>query len=275
MIRRAFADLANRQVHFRYGGSGSVPLVMLHASPGSSKQLEPLIAEMAQTRRVIAPDTAGNGDSTPLAVTAPDIIHYAEATLEFLDNQGLDQVDLYGSHTGASIATELAILAPSRIRTVILDGIGLFSPEERDEYLAHYAPPMAPDLTGSYLNWAFMFCRDQYQFWPWYKHNKENSRSAGLPQPAELHAWVLEVLKAIETYHLGYRAAFSYPKAERLPLVTRPMLAIVGENDPLLSNTALIADLIPGATFVITSKPDGAGGGLSTADAITRFLNAT
>jgi pimeloyl-ACP methyl ester carboxylesterase len=273
MIRRAFADLPDRQVHFRHGGAGEIPLVMLHASPGSSKQLERLISAMATTRRVIAPDTPGNGDSTPLPVESPRMADYAAATLEFLDAQGFGQVDLYGSHTGASIATELAILAPDRVRNVILDGVGIFSAEERAEYLANYAPAVTPDLNGAYLNWAFMFCRDQYQFWPWYKRNRENSRGAGLPPPGELHDWVLEVLKAIETYHLGYRAAFGYPKAERLPLVTRPLLAIADENDPLLPNTEAILRLIPGVTFVRTSRSGVAGSGPRTADAIAQFLD--
>lgn len=273
MIRRAFADLSNRQVHFRHSGAGEIPLVMLHASPGSSKQLEPLIAALSKTRRVIAPDTPGNGDSTPLAVDAPQIHDYAAAMVAFLDAQGLDQVDLYGSHTGASIATELAILAPDRIRKIILDGVGIFSAEERDEYLAHYAPAVKPDINGAHLNWAFMFCRDQYQFWPWYKRDRENSRGAGLPTPGELHDWVIEVLKSIETYHLSYRAAFGYPKAERLPLVTRPILAIADENDPLLANTEIILRLIQNVTFVRTSRSGDPGIGPKTADAISHFLD--
>jgi pimeloyl-ACP methyl ester carboxylesterase len=273
MIRRAFADLSNRQVHFRHSGAGETPLVMLHASPGSSKQLEPLIAALAETRRVIAPDTPGNGDSTPLAVDTPQIHDYAAAMVAFLDAQGFGQVDLYGSHTGASIATELAILAPDRIRKIILDGVGIFSTEERDEYLANYAPAVKPDINGAYLNWAFMFCRDQYQFWPWYKRNRENSRGAGLPPPGELHDWVLEVLKSIETYHLGYRAAFGYPKAERLPLVTRPILTIADENDPLLTNTELILRLIQDVTFVKTSRSGEPGIGPKKADAISHFLD--
>jgi pimeloyl-ACP methyl ester carboxylesterase len=273
IIRRAFADLNDRQVHFRHGGAGEIPLVMLHASPGSSKQLEPLIAELAATRRVIAPDTPGNGDSTKLPLEAPQIQDYAAATLEFLDAHDLKQIDLYGSHTGASIATELAILAPDRIRKVILDGVGLFSAEERDEYLANYSPAITPDLNGAHLNWAFMFCRDQYQFWPWYKRTRETSRAAGLPTPTELHNWVLEVLKSIETYHLGYRAAFAYPKAERLPLVTRPILAIVDENDPLLSNTKLIVGMAPDVTFTVTSRARDATSHPRTADAISAFLD--
>jgi pimeloyl-ACP methyl ester carboxylesterase len=274
MIRRAFADLALRQVHYRHAGTGGVPLVTLHASPGSSKQLEPLIAAMSASRRVIAPDTPGNGDSGPLPQGAPEIRDYALAAIEFLDALGLGAVDLYGSHTGASIATEMAILAPERVRRIVLDGVGVFSAEERAEYLARYAPAMEPDLTGAHLHWAFMFCRDQYLFWPWYKRGRENARAAGLPSAAALHQWTLEVLKAIETYHLAYRASFSYPKRERLPLVSRPLLAIVSESDPLLPNTREIARILPGATLKVL--PNGAAPDFmaTVAATIAEFLDA-
>jgi pimeloyl-ACP methyl ester carboxylesterase len=278
MIRRAFADLAARQVHYRHltpaQSSVSIPLLTLHASPGSGKQLEPLIAAMGISRRVIAPDTPGNGDSTKLNLDAPEIADYAAATLEFLDALELETVDVYGSHTGASIATELAILAPGRIRRVVLDGVGLFSAEERAEYLAHYAPAIKPDLNGAHLQQAFMFCRDQYLFWPWYRRAKENSRAAGLPHPNALHDWTVEVVKAIETYHLGYRAAFSYRKDQRLPLVLQPLLAICAEDDPLLPNTRQIETLVPGAHFRMLPRTSDAGFRSAMTATVAAFLDS-
>lgn len=273
ILRRSFANLPNRQVHFRYAGIGEIPLVMLHASPGSSKQLERLIMALGKNHKIIAPDTPGNGDSTPLALDAPSIAHYAVSTVELLDTMGLQQVDIYGSHTGASIAIEIAVIAPGRIRKIILDGIGLFSTEERDDYMAHYAPKITPDLRGSHLNWAYMFCRDQYLFWPWFKQTAEHSRASGLPSAQNLHNWVLEVLKSIETYHLAYRASFQYPKKDRLPLVTQPILLLAAENDPLLNNTKLGAGLAQKARLQITppsSKPDAVN---IVADFIQRFLH--
>src|SRR5258708_7381259 len=62
MILRSFADLPGRQVHYRRAGKGP-PLLLIHASPGSSKQLEAKIAALAHTRSVIAPDTPRNGDN--------------------------------------------------------------------------------------------------------------------------------------------------------------------------------------------------------------------
>jgi pimeloyl-ACP methyl ester carboxylesterase len=274
MIRRAFADLPERQVHYRHAGAGGLPLLMLHASPGSAKQLEPLIGALARSRRVIAPDTPGNGDSTRLTLEQPEIADYAAATLAFLDTMGLATVDVYGSHTGASIAAELAILAPDRVRRVVLDGVGLFSAEERTDYLANYAPAVTPDLSGAHLHWAFLFCRDQYLFWPWFRKGAPNNRGGGLPDPMVLHDWVLETLKAIGTYHLGYRAAFRYRKDLRLPLVTRPILALCAANDPLLENTRQIETLVPAAKLTLL-PPTGTPGFMDAiTTAITGFLDS-
>jgi pimeloyl-ACP methyl ester carboxylesterase len=236
MIRRRFADLPQRQVHYREAGEGP-PLLMLHASPGSSKQLEGKIAALARRRRVIAPDTPGNGDSTPLPIAAPAIADYAAAALVFLDAVGIAQCDVYGSHTGANIGLELAVLAPDRVRTVVLDGIGSYSDAERETYLARYAPPIQPDLIGSQFTKAFMFCRDQHLFWPWFETGAANRRDGGLPSPEALHDWTLEVCKAITTYHLGYRAAFSNPSETNLERVTQPVLFLAAENDPLFAGT--------------------------------------
>lgn len=272
-LKRAFVDLPGRQVHLRQGGEGATTLVMLHSSPGASAQLVPLAAQLARSRRVIAPDTPGHGDSPVLPVERPRIADYARGLVELLDALGLEQVDLYGSHTGAAIAAETAVLAPGRVRRVVLDGFGLFSEAERDEYLARYAPKLTPDLDGAYLQRAFMFLRDQLVFWPWYGRTKAHVHGGALPPPAALHAWLVEVLKAAETYHLAYEAAFAYPGAERLPLVRAKTLALARPTDPLSPHTRAAAQLMPEATYLALDQDNGDPWGADPAAAITAFLD--
>lgn len=242
-IRRAFADISIGQVHYRSAGSGE-PILLCHASPGSSKQLEPLIADLARTRFVIAPDTPGNGDSSRLPHAEPQAADYAAALVEFLDAIGISTCDAYGSHTGTAILCELAILAPDRIDRLVLDGMAVFTDQQREEYVRRYALPFEADLEGTYLLRAFMFCRDQYLFFPWYARDREHRRDRGLPDPAKLHEWVLEVLKANDSYHLAYRAAFSYPAAQRAPLIEGPVLALAAADDALREGTqAMVATM--------------------------------
>ncbi|MBB5687691.1 alpha/beta fold hydrolase [Sphingobium boeckii] len=254
-IKRGFVDLAHGQIHYRHAGSGE-PILTLHASPGSSRQLLSVIGGLAAGGKVYAPDTPGNGDSVPLFDREPILPELAEAALRFMDAMGLETVKLYGSHTGAAIAAELAILAPERISHIVLDGVSWLTPEELEDILANYAFPFVPDQDGAHLTRLFQFCRDQYMFFPWYKRTREGRRDNGLGSAADLHAWALEVMKASETYHLNYRAAFKWNARDRLPLVTVPALFMAGENDPLFDITSELSSTIAGGRFVALPRFD-------------------
>lgn len=246
-ISRGFVDVSHGQVHYRRAGASGPPLVMLHASPGSSRQLEPLMAAFARTRRVWAPDTLGNGDSSPPREAQPTIETLAAGAIEALDGLGLDQVDFYGSHTGASIAATIALLQPKRVRRLVLDGVGLYAPEEQAEILAGYLPDVPVDHQGLHVLWAWQFCRDTYLFWPWFRHDKAGVRDVGLPSPEALHAKFVEVVKAYGSFRASYRAAFLFDKRARLPLLAVPTLAACARNDMLFGYLDELARLIPGA----------------------------
>jgi pimeloyl-ACP methyl ester carboxylesterase len=270
MILRGFVCTSFGQVHYRTAGSGP-PILLCHASPGSSKQLEGLILELAKGRTVFAPDTPGNGDSSPLNLAHPQAADYARGLVEFMDGAGLARCDAYGSHTGAAIAAELAILAPDRLELLVLDGLGVFDDAERTQYLDCYANAFEPDLDGAYLLRAFMFCRDQYLFFPWYARDRTHRRDGGLPPPARLHDWVLEVLKASQTYPLAYHAAFAYPALERARLIRQPTLALAAEDDPLRQGTEAAAAAIPGGQFLTLPAAHDGNHSRRLADAIAKF----
>jgi pimeloyl-ACP methyl ester carboxylesterase len=255
-VRRGFVDLPHGQMHYRMAGIGGAPLLILHASPGSSRQQVRLIEDFAGEARVFAPDTPGNGDSEPLSPDEPQVSDLAAAALAFLDRVGLERVDVYGSHTGAAIAAELAIAAPDRVKNLVLDGISLLTPEELEEILTNYAFPFVPDLDGAYLMRLFQFCRDQYMFFPWYRRTREGRRDGGLGSAADLHAWLTEVMKASETYHLNYRAAFKWDALGRMPLITARTLVLAAENDPLVEPTKQLAPLLSNGRFSTLPRMD-------------------
>jgi pimeloyl-ACP methyl ester carboxylesterase len=274
-VLRGFVEIDEGQVHYRYSretASGVTPLVMLHASPGSSKMLAGMIALMGRGRRVVATDTLGNGDSVPHRLPAPAIADFADAHLRALDALGIEQFDLYGTHTGGCIASEIAIHHPDRVRRLILDGMSLYSEEERADMLEHYALEIRPDLGGGHLAFAWHFVRDNYLFWPWYKRDAAHVRSVGLPSPAVLHDKLVEVLKAAGTYHLSYRAAIAYRKDERLPLLRTPTLLACARNDMLLPYLDGVAKLVPTAIVARTAGVASAAAAEETARIFADFL---
>ncbi|SDC82710.1 Pimeloyl-ACP methyl ester carboxylesterase [Sphingomonas sp. YR710] len=277
LIDRAFVRIAEGLIHMRRIDGGRIdapPLVMIHLSPGSSRGLEGLMTAIAARggRTLIAPDTVGNGDSAPPAPSLPDIAYYADTLARLLEAMGLDRVDLYGTHTGARIACEMAVLHPDRLRRVIIDGIIEYAPDAIAEMIEHYAPQIAPDDYGCQFAWAFNFVRDQALHFPWYKRDPAHRlMSYAVPSADELHAKTLEVLKSLRTYHKSYRAAFAYRASERLPLVALPTLFLIGATElPAIRDRA--SDY---AAMVAESRIDIVGPTVEDkAVAIQRFLEA-
>ncbi len=278
-IERSFVRIREGQVHLRRAGGppscegAARPLWMVHASPASSVSLTGLMMALAPGRAVIAPDTLGNGDSAPPEPAAPDIVYYADSSLRVMDALGIERADLYGSHTGAHIVTEMAIARPDRFGRVILDGIAMFSPEDKQDFLAHYAPAMQPDFFGSQVHWAWNFVRDQAWYFPYFRRDKAHLRATNPPSPEALHRTTVEVLKAIGTYHLAYRAAFAHRDRERLPLVRVPALVMADDTDPLRAGVDLAASLMPGALKAILPDASAPGALARKAALYARFLD--
>lgn len=249
-IARRFVDLPWGQVHYREAGSGPVAY-LCHGSPGSARALEPLMHALAPHMRVIAPDTPGNGDSVPLAAPRPSIADLAGSHRACLDAIGIEPALVFGTHTGAAIAVELALAAggpPSF--ALVLDGLGIFDADTSATYLRRYADPFEADLDGAWLARLFQFCRDQYIFFPWYARDRDHLLGWSLPTADQLADSVVEVAKARNSYHHSYRAAFAYPALERIAQLDTPVLLMAATDDPLRAGTILAAERAPQGRFL-------------------------
>jgi hypothetical protein len=168
----------------------------------------------------------------------------------------------------------MAIAAPGRVRRLVLDGMSLYAAEEQAEMLREYAREYPPRPDGTHLMQVWSFVRDAYLFWPWYRQDAAHRREIGVPPPAALHEKTVEVLKALATYHIPYRAAIGYDKAARLPLVMVPTLLACARTDMLQRYFNAVAALMPAAAQAITPGVATPADAAETARAFRAFLDA-
>ena len=269
-VERAFARIAEGQVHYRvvYGDDTLPPIVLLHASPSSSRSTAPLAEALAFTgRTVIAPDTLGNGDSPPPAVDDPDIAYFADSVVRLMDALGHDKFVPYGSHTGARIACELAAAYPDRVPAAVFDGIKEYDDETRERVIANYAPTPEPDAHGTHFVWAFHFVRDQALYFPHFERNPEHRLPGYMPPPQALHDGALDVLKALDTYAKPYVAAFRYRATQRMPLIEGRVLFMKAERELAVLNAAIeeMAALVAhGETMAVASTHEAKAAAIDT-----------
>jgi len=228
VVRRAFVTVGGRQVHYRMVGSGP-PVVLCHESPLSSAGLVGLAEALAPRFTVLALDTPGYGGSRSLSIERPEISDYADGLAETLSALGVERCGVYGAHTGAYIALELASQHPDRVAVCVADGLQIFTESQRTELLANYLASWPSQVDGSHLLAMWVRYRDQHMFFPWYRRTLETRQDADMPDACHLHEGVMDMLRAGDGYRVAYAAALRYRAEECLPLAT--VTAVAREGD--------------------------------------------
>ena len=97
--------------------------VMVHGYLAGSAIWADQIETFSDQYDVICPDLAGFGQSADM--TAPTSIQgHARQILDLLDSLHIESFDLLGHSMGGMIAQSMAVLAPERLRNLILYGTG-------------------------------------------------------------------------------------------------------------------------------------------------------
>jgi pimeloyl-ACP methyl ester carboxylesterase len=252
-IRRAFTEIAEGQVHYRTiesgNGGSKPPLLLLHSSPLSSLLMVKFATHLAATHDVIALDTLGQGDSCPPARSDAMMDYFADATVRALATLGdkYKQVDVFGTHTGARIAADMAIDHPPRVRKVILDGMRRMPSGLYDVYAEMIDMSRHIDPDGTQFFKAWNKWRDEYLFKPPHRWTQEQATGSPLPSARDMHDSAIEVFKGIPHAHVAYRAAIYYRPQERLPLIKQPTMVTCGSRDGSFVDLEYTTSLIPDA----------------------------
>ncbi|MBB6251055.1 alpha/beta fold hydrolase [Nitrospirillum iridis] len=214
-VRQDMASCRFGVIHYRFvkpaTPTGKVPVLCLHASPGSGVGFSRFLPILGTDRMVIAADNPGFGlsDRPPQPSTIAD---FAGAMADLLDALQLTRVDLVGSHTGSATAVELARQRPRAVRRIVLHAAPLFTPQE----IADYKSRLAADHPGSLDEAAAKLP----EVWAKFGRMRQDL--------GDDLAWQLFWEMNRDPLHRGWGhdAAFAYDYAGGLRQVTQPTLVL-------------------------------------------------
>ncbi|MGH2882200.1 MAG: alpha/beta fold hydrolase [Solirubrobacteraceae bacterium] len=120
-LTRRFVETSAGTIHCAIAGEDKgEDVLLLHQTPRSWNEYREVLPLLGRRRRTTAIDMVGFGESSALPWGSDSIERWAEVALELLDALGLEQAHLVGHHTGAVVATEMAVRAPERARSLVL-----------------------------------------------------------------------------------------------------------------------------------------------------------
>jgi pimeloyl-ACP methyl ester carboxylesterase len=227
----AYVELPGGRVHLFRGGTGE-PVLFLHAAGGAGTWPE-FHQRLAAHADVIAPDHPGFGqsDDFPGVTDISDLVYHY---LDVLDALGLEAPHVVGASFGGWIAAELAVLAPHRVRSlVLLSAAGLRLPDHpvADLFLMSPAklvatlfhePPAAP---------------------------AGDAPPAGAP---DIDAIIAAYREVTALARFSWVPFLSDPKLEgRLHRITAPTLVVAPGDDRVIpvAHARRYAERIPGARY--------------------------
>jgi pimeloyl-ACP methyl ester carboxylesterase len=149
MKRLALGDTALR-MRIRDEGPRRLPgrgpeVVCVHGAGATSLVWLDLLRTLSRSRRVVAPDLPGHGQSDPWR-DAPSIELYRDAVGTACALLGLSRVAIVGHSMGGLVALACAAAWPERVAGLILIGCGLAMPPSSDQQRAMARGQVVPLL---------------------------------------------------------------------------------------------------------------------------------
>lgn len=255
-ILKAYHNTANGRIHYRFLSSGRehtnlAPIILLHMSASSSSSMEKMMVHLADLGYpTYAPDYPGFGSSSPPATNPANIAFYCNTVFDFCKAMNLKQFHIFGHHSGACIAVEMAVLFPEHILSICLIGPALMTLEER---MAKFFDPFnEPVLDGSHL----------LKTWQYLEHLNIGD-DIDLKQRE-----TLDNLRAWKGRNQIYLTIWNQDCMDLFTKVTCPILCLIAENDVLIPFWHYIKELRP---EVVAEVLSGRGGDFESENSDTEI----
>jgi haloalkane dehalogenase len=239
-MQLSYFATSHGRLHLRSNDRRDLPaLLLLHQSPSDARMYEALMAELENEFWVLAPDNPGFGCSAPLP-NGFDIAGCAAVIDELLQGLGIDSCYLFGHHTGASIAVQLAHDQPERVKKLALSGPPLLDDALRSA-LPDSARPFPITADGAHLQgmWDRMSA-------------KEGDTPASIIQRE-----VMAAFTAGDSYPQAYAAVIEQDFSGQLATLECSTLVFAGTGDVLYHRLRPAHELLQRG---LMHEIEGAGG---------------
>jgi pimeloyl-ACP methyl ester carboxylesterase len=244
-VTKPYFDSDGVKIHYIVQGKeDGEPVLLIHGFTTSIEgQWEPVLKALAKDYKVIALDCRGHGGSEKPHDPKKYGLEMARDAVRLLDHLKIDKAHVVGYSMGAGITLQVAARYPERVRTATLGGAGLPTPE-REKLMEALADSLEQGKGLGPLVVA-LTPKDK-------------------PRPTE------EQIKAIDAVLL----ARNDPKAlaavirgmindkdlalsdEKVKGIKVPMLALIGEADPLRAGVDELKKRLPEVKVVVIDKAD-------------------
>ncbi|MBK9713933.1 MAG: alpha/beta fold hydrolase [Kouleothrix sp.] len=241
-----FVRVGGYDIHYADDGPReAAPVVLLHGfGAWSFTWRAQRQALLAAGHRVIAADQIGYGASSRPAAPVYTTRLQADLTLGALDALGVGAAHFVGHSFGGRVAMQIAIVAPERVRSLVVVSPEAFATER---------PPIARWVIPPLLGYALAF----------YSTGPRLVRP-GLKYVSKLHDWLTE--EAVRGYAAPTRVRGSaaaqvwqarspkdgaQPVPANLPAIAQRTLVIWGADDPVFpaADGRRLAQILPNATL--------------------------
>ena len=244
IVRKGFVAVPHGEVHFRYAGRGPT-VVLLHDSPRSSVLHAHNVEWLGEEFTVLALDTPGYGNSTPLPIDEPDIAAFSRALSDTLTALGIERCAIYGFHSSSKIALQFAVDHPERVALAVLDGLSLPAQAPGEDYLRTYLLPFTPTIEGDYIARQWSKLLDFHRYYPWFSRVAASRFPMNLPDDRRLHEYATDVFMAGPAWTSAYGAALRYLAKPWVPLLKSPTVFLCREDDVLCRHLDSLPDPLP------------------------------
>lgn len=157
---------------------------------------------------VLAPNLPNHGASRGWMPDSVTIETSAKAILSVADKLALSNITIRATGGACAIAAVLARHLGARCAQLILVDPLPLNKAEREQFLQSL-PDLTPVATGAHLIAAWNWARLQHLFWPWLIPDANAAREVDAPSPYRVHADVVEMIRAGESFALLWASALN------------------------------------------------------------------